>query len=304
MTDLFTGWDLSKGISYQEKLQKVAELLNDKEASAITFTAIETDGTLSQYVLGTIEGNTKFLLGFVNPGFHVAPYHYMVVDPNLAEPEAKLIYKVRGHPAIPGLWERNNQVPFEEGDMEDGKPHPKAFIVPYKDPTFVSVVDGRKYYANPEKQTLEDADTGNIFAWSLISSSYVSSQDPNLREKMNLFVPGTFDARMEKSLEKVAPGAVQYWSTAYQGDDWDSNVYDFVRSSFPKPGSVLKKGDLFAVMTTRDVLFFKEDGSKEFISAWGEQFSNLDLTTEGYVLPGAILNFAKSFLNIKMESFN
>ncbi len=297
----FDAWEtLLKSLPKQEKVAKVAELLKDKTSEDITFTSVSPDGSTQKLVLGSFEGNVAFLLGRANPGFHVASYHYMIVDPSLSEEEAEALYEVKGHPSLPAFWEAFGLSPFAEGDLEEGIPHPEAFVEEATDETFPFSFNGTMWVADPENQLIYN-DKDHYFAWSLVKNTFLGSQNPEVAEKMLPFEPD--DLVVHKSNYSNAIG---FLSRDCMGREWEADVYPLVKSIFPRPGSILQlSGDhgesVFAVCTDWSVELFQKSGERASLETWGLDRQSIDLR-EGVGAPSVIIGFAEQYLNLDVDS--
>lgn len=294
--DVFNSWPLTKAISHKEKMFKVAELLANKTASDITFSAMDEVGDIDKYVLGSVEGNLKFLLGYVNPGFYYAPYHLQIMDPGLTDEEAALIYETKGHPSIPELWNINGVPPFAEGDLAEGKP---AVDVAKKNNLFKFKFNGKSYVADPDSQLITCKSTGRIYAWSLVKNTYLASQVPKLLEKME---------PEQTPVVKALPYPAELWQVVdlMKGEEYADNVYPLVKSSFPKPGSIIKlKNDGYAVFWSNQVSLYDKDGNTSPVRMWDrvDEDGVIDLTKgSAELFPCVILNFASKYLGLDLSS--
>lgn len=298
MTEIFTAWDIvAKSMSVKERNLVMSQLLADKTAQDITFTAIDAEGNLEQFVLGTIEGNVKFLLGYANPGFAFAPYHLQVMDPSIPDDMAKSIYAIKGHPSIMEFWSSKGVAPFAEGDVKDGKPHPDAMVAPKANNIFKFKFRGKKYEANPDTQLVTCVTTGHIYAWALVENTYLSSQVPEIALHMNVE-----QELVEKKLPY--PDRLQPIVTIMKGVDYAETVYPLVKTYFPKPGSIVKSGDTYALFWPSSIQLFDKSGFQETVSMWDRQVTDgmIEISKGGSVFPCVILNFAKDFLNLDLES--
>ena len=112
----FDAWDellkarKAKGLDNWAKLKHLAGKLAGKHGRHITFTCSHPKHgqTGDKHNLGSTEGNLHFLLGYGNPGFHLAPYHWQIIYPDLDEEEAVSFSAKQGHPSQPRLWEQGN----------------------------------------------------------------------------------------------------------------------------------------------------------------------------------------------------
>ncbi|MHA2068462.1 MAG: hypothetical protein ACXABY_29210, partial [Candidatus Thorarchaeota archaeon] len=66
----------AKGLDNWKKLDYLSDKLKGKKSSHITFTTSYPGQEGSKKHLGSASGNLQFVLGYANPGFHVAPYHW------------------------------------------------------------------------------------------------------------------------------------------------------------------------------------------------------------------------------------
>ena len=115
----------AKGLEQWQMLSYMARQLEGKKASDITFTTCYPGQEGQTKRLGSVEGNMHFLLGYGNPAFHMAAYHYSILDPNLEEDDAHRLYHLKGHPSRVELWNKSGLPMEDEGDLVDGQPHPE-----------------------------------------------------------------------------------------------------------------------------------------------------------------------------------
>ena len=308
LENVFTAWsDLiskarkPKGLENWKRLQHVAHKINGKGAKQITFTAVNpATGTTSTHILGSTEGNLKFLLGYGNPGFHLAPYHWQIIDPNLSDDDAEKLYKEKGHPSNPKFWNSFNLDITEEGDLEEGEPHSSVRmeqVQKEKDKKEV-LIDGFK--VKPADGRIESLATGQEYLWDLVKDTYFSYEHPEVAEMFE-------EEDTSKSLKPVvwAPShgeALEELRKGYSSTDWHDNVYPLVKSRFPKPGSLVKiQKNLYGLITHKAVEFYDKEGFSCPIDIYGSEFTEIDLRKGGNIFPSVVLNFATNYMNIDRD---
>ena len=78
--DVFDSWQpLAKDRpeALAKSVEAISERLQGKSTEEISFSCVHPahEGVMVKHVLGSVEGNTHFLMGFGSPAFHLAPYH-------------------------------------------------------------------------------------------------------------------------------------------------------------------------------------------------------------------------------------
>lgn len=312
--DVFTSWKplltkarKAKGLSKWKKLQHLAHKLENKQISSIKFTAVDpSTGDTSTHILGSVEGNQKFLLGYVNPGFHIAAYHWQVVDPSLSDEDAELIHKQKGHPAIPQFWYSNN-LPGNllEGDTEEGSPHPsfteEKRRKAQKELEEKSIVKVDRYEVDVLEGLVNDKQYGAVYAWDLVQATYPTSTNEDLEKIME-------ENEVEKALDSLAyippyGERLEELRKSYSEREWDPDVYPLVQSTFPLPGSLVTLGKgLYGLLTSTSIEFYDEQGFSTPISLFGEEVISLDLRKGGATFPSVILNLATEYMGVDKDT--
>lgn len=290
--EIFTAWSpLLK--SHSEQITNVANILADKSGKDITFTAIDMAGNLEEFVLGTIEGNSKFLLGYCNPGFKLCPYHFVILDPNITEDEAQKLYDERGHPANPRFWAEFDIEPFAEGD-DEGTPH-SSFSSEGSDSTdssFEFSFKGQSYIADPENQLVYSQSEDKVYHWNLLRNTYFSSQNPELYGLMEL----------HKVVKQLTLSPVEETASVNKGFDWHNEVLPLVKGVLPRPGSVIKvETDTFGIITTDSIEFTNKQGVAKSINILDNSVTDISLTTDG-VGTVILLKFLEKYLHVDVKA--
>lgn len=190
-SDLISKARKAKGLDNWTKLKDVASKLTGKQAKHITFTSSHPsyEGKPVKHTLGSTTGNLHFLLGYANPAFHLAPYHWQVIDPHLSDEDIKN----RQHPSNPKFWAQSGLPLVDEGDFDEGQPHPS--VKASKDSEArkaarkaeaLPVTCGYGYYVCvPSEGIVFSADTGQIYKWEVVKDSFFAAVNPEVAEKMN-----------------------------------------------------------------------------------------------------------------------
>lgn len=314
MSDLFSTFDAleplikakAKTLDKWKKMSDLGEKLAGKSASDITFTSShpQYEGAEVQHTLGSSVGNLHFLLGYVNPGFHVADYHWMLVDPFLTEEEAA----GREHPANPEFWERSGLEDRDEGDIAAGTPHSSYSVrkeakerIEALSKEAVQAVGGYTNYVGfPSQQVILDSDTGHLYSWDLFKDSMFSAENTEFADAMN----SKEDTVQEKptTISKALPLPVIESATAGEY----SNVYPLVDSCFPKPGSILtmstEGNEVYGVFGKSRVYFKDKYGKDVKVHIYDSVHKSLDLRPDGGMHPSVLLNFAVHYLNVDKDA--
>lgn len=299
----------AKGLENWNKLQGVADKLVGKTARDITFTSSHPsyEGKPVKHTLGSVIGNLHFLLGYANPAFHVAPYHWQIVDPYITDEDAAS----REHPSRPDLWEQSGLPMEDEGDLESGKPYAgvtetkreRDAIQSIKDES-IPVTSGYGYYiCIPSQGIVFSARNGHIYKWDIVKDSFFAASNPEVAEVMNAAAqPDYGTEEIDESVEKSVP--VEMLSVSEPGDFHES-VYSFVKSKFPIPGSIIKMNkSLFAVVTSNSLKFYNEESAEVSVSVFDRVYKSFDLTTDGDIHPSILLNFAEKYLKISKSDID
>ena len=313
MTDLFSLFDAweplfkarkAKGLDKWAKLQPLAEKLKGKDVKAIAFTCAHPShsGEPVRHLLGSVEGNLHFMLGYGNPKFHIAPYHWQIVDPNATPEEAEETFARIKHPANPALWSRVDFDPGDEGDLEEGEAHPQAMQAKAK-----KVADDSRqseslkansptgsYTCVPSEGLVYGDHNGHTYRWDLIQDTFFSALNPDVAEVMNA-------ATIQKSREGVryrasSPRSVRVRAREYKGLDFDPEVFPLVKSRMSGPGSIVRlitnqAESAFGLVTPTTLEFYNRDGSPAEVQVFDRVYKSFDLLPNGNVPPAALLGF-------------
>jgi hypothetical protein len=307
----FTSWEeltkarKAKGLHKWDSLQGVAHRLEGKGKQHITFTCSHPSHPGETHVLGSVAGSLHFLLGYGNPGFYLAQYHWQVMDPSVSDEEAAEMYKTRGHPARPELWKQSGLPETAEGDLDAGVPHPSAVEAreqAKREATGIRVQSGvGTYLGVPSEGLLYGEHNDHVYPWAIARGSFMAATNPELTARMDAEaseVDAIKSVQNRNPLVSVSDDVKHRAGTDYS---YDVNVYPFVKALFPVPGTILP------LVADHSVLGVVTSGSIELVDFYGrpvgvDVYSNvvksLDLTVDGNTLPSVLLNFAKAFLPI------
>lgn len=322
MTDLFSFFDAwepllkarkAKGLDKWAKLQPIAEKLQGKDVKAIAFTCSHPShsGEPVRHLLGSVEGNLHFMLGYGNPKFHLAPYHWQIIDPNTTSEEADETFARMHHPSNPVLWTRSGIDVGDEGDTAEGEAHPMAAqakakqaaddvraqeSLPAKSPT-------GSYTCVPSEGLVYGDHNGHVYRWDLIKDSFFSAFNPEVAEAMNA-------AAVQKSHQSVhfqsaPPRAVRERARTYRGSDFDEAVFPLVKSRVAGPGTVIRletdhAESAFGLVTPTTLEFYGRDGAPVEVQVFDRVYKSFDLLPNGNVPPAALLGFIVK--NFKVNS--
>lgn len=185
----------AKGLHQWESLQHIADKLRGKKVADITFTTAYPGQEGQKKRLGSTQGNYQFLMGYANPGFHVASYHWQIVDPNLSDTEARDLCKTVGHPSRPEVWAKIQDKPGAEGDLEEGRPH-ESFVVDsdstpsdsgHTYPKSFMVRSGAgSYKAVPSEGLVYGLHNRHVYKWDLVKDTFFAASNPEMAEAMNV----------------------------------------------------------------------------------------------------------------------
>jgi|694.fasta_scaffold01119_35 hypothetical protein len=317
MTSLFTYFDAwepllkarkAKGLDKWDRLRELSHKLQGKEVSAISFTCAHPShaGEPVRHLLGSVEGNLHFLLGYGNPRFHIAPYHWQIIDPNLTEEEAVELSKRIAHPANPKLWEKAGIEAEDEGDQDDGEAHkhrPSTKRETKRTGIPVRSAAGT-YVCYPEDGLVYGVHNGHYYRWDSVKDSFFAAQHPDVAEAME-------NASVRKSLGKIHFGvtpspALRTYTAQYSNSSYDENVWSLVKSVMPKPGKILrledKRGEtIFGVTTTNSVEFYDRAANRISVRLFDREHDHFDLTRDGNMSPAALLSFLTKHLKISTQ---
>lgn len=282
----------AKGLENWKKLEHVKDKLQGKQAAHITFTTSYPGQEGSKKHLGSATGNLYFLLGYVNPGFHVAPYHWQLVDPNLSDEEAAK----KAHPANATYWRESDLDVVDEGDFDEGNPHPSAA----SDKRSKARTSERKtgamriqsgygsYVAVPSEGHIYSLTNGHVYKWGIVRESFMSSTNPKMREAM--------DAVYEEGL-----GEAEYKKSLSNRTKFTEDVYPLVSRVFPKPGSTFAVEDFRAVVKSDRLEFFDQNRRPVHIQVFDRQYRYFDLKKSGDINPSFLLQFAIRYLGVDRD---
>ena len=300
MISVFDSWEpmlkarKAKGLGRWKKLESIAGFLQGKKAEHITFTCSHPahGGEPVKHVLGSTTGNLHFLMGYGNPGFSLAPYHWLIIDPNLDEKEVKSL----AHPSRPEFWKTSGLELTPEGDSEEGKPHPQSKKVlessERKDKLQNEAVRAsngyREYLGVPSLGLVFGLNNSQAYRWDLIKDSFFSVTNPEFKDAMNA---------AEDELETTAKGS-------YLGE-FAEDVYPVVSQRFPKPGSVIplqtRNGVINGVVTKKSIDFYDIDGAPTQVLLFDTVKKSIDLCVDGTTHPDIIANFAINILGLETQ---
>jgi len=288
----------AKGLEKWGKLQKVTSKLSGKQATHISFTCCHPkhSGT-DTHNIGSIEGNLHFLLGYVNPGFFLAPYHWNIIYPDLEDTEIQEVTHGRKHPAQPVLWEASGAEVVEEGDLEEGAPHPYAYTArktaEVKKRSIKATTPYGTYEADPVEGVVYYKEGNKVFKWEVVQDSYFAATNPEITAAMEEAL-----AVKEEAQDTNIPEVVKHLAIPM---DWDPSVYPFVKSMFPVPGSVftvsLEQETVYGLIKSDQIVFVDAVGQPVQFTVFDEPASTLGLTqATGH--PAVIHEFGKHYLHV------
>jgi len=308
---IFDAWEpllkarKAKGLDQWAKLQPIAEQLAGKGVSAISFTCCHPShgGEPVKHLLGSVEGNLHFMLGYGNPSFHVAPYHFQVIDPNTTPEEAAETFARIGNPANPALWARSGVADIgDEGDVAAGEAHAtskKAKDKAAKDKSKAAESVKAKsptgsYTCVPSEGLVYGDHNQHVYRWDLVKDSFFSAFNPEATEAMDA-------ASIQKSQNVVrfrptVPDSIRLEARKYRGDSFDENVFYLVKSRCPAPGSVVplestQAETVYGVITPTTIDFYGRNGQSTEVKVFDRVYKSFDLTPQGNVPPAALLGF-------------
>lgn len=315
--DIFDAWDpivkarKVKGLENWSRLQHMAEKLKGKKHSDISFTTAYPGKEGQVKILGSVEGNLHFLLGYGNPGFHMASYHWQVIDPGIDDESAEELYRVKGHPSRPELWKKAGLEDKPEGDLELGMPHPSAVAAQEqakREQEGIRVAVGAGVYlAVPSEGLVYGEHNGHVYVWDVVKDSFMAAMNPTLVEVMDA---AQEDKKTEKSVRMYGPTIpemVHHQLPVVRS--FDADVYPLVKSVFPVPGSVvpidtLTSEVIYGVLSNHDIRFYDRSGYELEISAYDRTYKSFDLRKGGDVHPSILYNFGVHYLGLNAEDLN
>lgn len=307
---IFDAWEplikarKAKGLDKWAKLQPIAEKLQGKDVKAISFTCSHPShaGEPVRHLLGSVEGNLHFMLGYGNPQFHLAPYHWQIIDPNTTSEEAEETFARMHHPSNPVLWSRAGFDVGDEGDTAEGEAHPMAKQAKAKktadeqrqSESLKAKSPTGSYTCVPSEGLVYGDHNGHVYRWDLIKDSFFSALNPDVAEAMNA-------ATVQKSHETVRyqsapPRNVRERARVYRGAEFDSDVFPLIKSRVNGPGSIIRletnqAESAFGVVTPTTLEFYGRDGSPTEVKVFDRTYKSFDLLPNGNVPPAALLGF-------------
>jgi hypothetical protein len=313
---VFDAWETlekarkAKGLSQWERLKPLAEKLEGKGIQAISFTCSHPSHTEpSKHVLGSVEGNLHFLLGYANPEFHFAPYHLSIIDPATTLEEAEEAFKKMSHPSNPTFWAKAAFTAGPEGDIEEGQASPRAGkrkedeaktkerpeeSVEAKSPT-------GSYTCSPSEGLVYGNHNDHVYRWDMVKDSFFSYFNPEATEVMN-------NAAIIKSqsalvFRTVVPEEVTKTAAGYKGSPFHDDVWPLVKSQPRKPGNIIPleatSGEIiYGVMTDSALEFYSKAGESTSLNIFNTTYKSFDLTKDSTTPPAILLSFLTSHLGV------
>lgn len=317
--ELFSAWEpiikarKAKGLSAWAKLQPIADKLQGKGIDSITFTCAHPShsGQPVKHMLGSIEGNLHFLMGYGNPNFHLAPYHWQVIDPNLTDEEAQEVSKL-SHPSNPALWKKAGLEDVDEGDQADGEGHKSTKAGRVKRATdkkrsaekVKGISPTGSYSCFPSEGLVMNDKSGHTYSWDLVRGTFFSAQNPDVTEAME-------EAAVQENSEGVTyssglPDAVKALSKSMKEETFDPNVWPLIKSRVPKPGHVIHmysvdNESIYGVITSRDIQFFDRESNPVEIPVFDRLYKSFDITRDGNIPPYSLFLFLTKHFNVNNE---
>jgi hypothetical protein len=310
-TDLFKAFDAwedlykakkAKGLDNWARLEHLATKLAGKHSRDITFTCSHPKhGSGDKHNLGSTEGNLHFLLGYGNPGFHLAPYHWQIIYPDLEDDEAATLAAERGHPSQPKLWEKSGIAADFEGDQELGTPHQYAHMVRKVAAKKQRMMKAKSRYGSytvdPVEGLVYEAGTDRIYKWDLVKTSYFAYENPDIVEAI-----GEQDQQVTTKSVQV-PEILRHMAIT---GTWSDDVYPLVKSWFPEPGSIVTipvgKELVYGLIRPSSLALFDAVGHPVEFEQYDRAYKSLDFRRGGETHPSILYNFAVRYLGVDGES--
>lgn len=314
--EVFDAWEpllkarKAKGLDKWDRLKSIGKKLQGKDSKAISFTcAHPSHATPCKHLLGSVEGNLHFLLGYGNPAFHLAPYHWQVIDPNITEEQADAIYARMDHPSNPGLWTGEAEL---EGDLKEGKPHAgykklvdknKLEESRSKEAIEVQAPVG-SYTCYPSEQLVYGNHNKHAYAWDIAKDTFFSAQNPEMTQAMN--AGEVVKSAVGVTYKQGIPTELKNLSHRFFGQEFDNDVWPLVKSRVANPGKILvtetSHGEtLYALVTNNSIEFYKRDAQPASINVFDRTYTQFDLTKSGNISPAALLGFITSTFKVDMS---
>lgn len=319
--DHFDAWEpllkarKPKGLDKWDRLQRLSEKLQGKNVNAISYTCSHPShvGEAAKHLLGSTEGNLHFLMGYGNPDFHLAPYHWQIIDPNVSDEEAAELAKRMPHPANPAFWAKANiEVAEDEGDVEEGAPHADAKKRRQerskeqsraKEAITVPSAAG-VYTCYPSEGLVYGDHNGHVYSWDLVKDTFFTAQNPNVAEAMN-------SASVKKSLDGVKftsgiPEELRAYTSQFANELYNEEVWPLIKSRFPAPGKILRLSSntqetLYGVTTPTSLEFYDRSANPASVRIFDREYSHFDLTREGNVPPAALFGFITKHFKVNTD---
>lgn len=294
----------AKGLENWASLDRLSNKLAGKKSLDITFTCVHpTHTSPKKHNLGSSEGNYHFLLGYANPGFHVASYHWHIIYPELSEEDLTIIRNTLGHPSRPVLWKLYGEdtILEPEGDIEDGTPHPYYFglrkIKDIKNRAIRAKSRYGTYVADPVSGIVQEIKTEKVYSWQLIKDSFFAYENPEIAAAME-------PEKQQKSVE--VPEVVKHLANTVE-TTWESTVYPLIKSILPQPGSVIsfrptpEANKIYGIVTPTSLDLVTDNGLPVVFTQYDKEYSSFDLTKSSDLHPSILFNFLDRYLNIDGE---
>lgn len=316
--DHFDSWEplfkarKAKGLDKWERLRSLSERLQGKGVKDISFTCCHpSHSNPIKHVLGSVEGNLHFLLGYGNPDFHMAPYHWQVIDPNLTDEEAKEMHSRISHPGNPKMWKTVTLPTDDEGDIAEGSPHPERKIAKDK---AKAEAENRKgaivvesaagtYVCLPRTQMVYGMESRHSYTWPLVKDTFFAKRHPEVAEAME-------SAEISKSRRSVVytlgiPENVKRDALSFKGQAFAESVWPLVKSRFHKPGKILtlennEGATLYGVVTDRSIQFYNKDGSPALVKAFDRDYVKFELSNGG-TPPAVLFSFLRKHVDLRED---
>lgn len=294
----------AKGLAKWDKLQPLSERLQGKTAKDITFTCCHpSHATLTRHTLGSSDGNLHFLLGYANPGFHVADYHWQVIDPNATENVE------RKNPTNPAFW--NLEPVGDEGDLVEGKPcavHAKQSQLKQKEASRTEEAIKVKqatatYTCYPSEQLVVQTQNNHTYSWDLLKDSFFSAQNVEAAQAMNAV--GVVKSLNKLTFRQSIPENLRELRTKLKQCDFEEDVWPLVKSRM-KPGQILEldtdTGEtLYGLVSQSSLSFFSRSGDPALIKAFDRSYDHFDLTLDGNVSPAVLISLLDKHVNLCLD---
>jgi hypothetical protein len=315
--NVFDAWEVllkarqPKGLAKWDKLAHISESLKGKKSGDITFTSAYPGQEGKKKTLGSVEGNLHFLMGYANPAFHVATYHWSIVDPNLSILDAEILNRTKGHPSRPELWERAGLEMKDEGDLVEGHPHPAIADVrefeklkAARKAESITVSSGvGSYTAIPSEGIVYGEHNQQVYAWGMLRDSFLAAANPEMTEAMNAAADIRQEFEEEINPPAEVPELVKHLANRHIGEEFDDNVYAMVKSFFPRPSSVVpilteSGADVYGVVSSSSISFYNREGCPARVSVFDSSFNDFDLTKGGNIYSSVLYSMGRTYFGI------